>query len=361
LHHLFFLTSTFMSLTTRRTLLRATGAATIAAALPLRAQSPTTLKMHSFLAPDASVWVNMVQPWMAQIEKASGGRLRIECVPAMKLGGTPSQLYDQAVSGAADIVLTFPGYTPGRFPNTEVFELPFMMTNAEATSKAYWDFIQTSAPQEFKDVQVLALHVHGPGAFHTTNTPIQRAEDLKGLKMRSPTRQVSRLLTFMGANPVTLPLPAVAGALKDGSINGCVLPWEIVPSAHVNELTKYHTEFAAAGGSLYTSPFITAMNKSKYNSLPADLRKVIDANSGMATSAWLGKTQQQLDAAGRKSITQTESIATLDPSQVQKFRSMTRLVEVEWTEQMNKSGANGYKLLDTARGLIDRYTKEARA
>jgi TRAP-type C4-dicarboxylate transport system substrate-binding protein len=351
-----------MSATTRRTLLCAAGAATVAAALPLRAQSTTTLKLHTFFPVNSRVWTHMVRPWMAQIEKASDGQLRIECTPAMQLGGTPAQLYDQVLAGTADIVLTFPGYTPGRFPSTEVFELPFMMTNAEATSRAYWEFMQTSAPQDFKDVQVLALHVHGPGVIHTIDKPITRVEDLQGLKIRSPTRQVNRLLTFLGATAVNMPLPGIPGALTNGSINGCVVPWEIVPSVRVQELAKYHTEFAPAGGSLYTSTFVTAMNKAKYNSLPTDLRKIINTYSGADTSAWLGKTQQQMDATGRNTTLQHGNrVTTLNASEAQKFRRMTRLVEVEWTEQMNQSGANGYKLLDMARSLTARYTKDIRA
>ena len=109
----------------------------------------------------------MHKPWMEKVEKDSGGRIKFEAYPAMQLGGTPVQLYDQARDGVVDIVWTLPGNTAGRFPRVEVFELPFIMNNAEATSKAYWEYIQTQAPDEFKETQVIALHVHGPGMFHS--------------------------------------------------------------------------------------------------------------------------------------------------------------------------------------------------
>ena len=108
----------------------------------------------------------MHKPWMEKVEKDSGGRIKFEAYPAMQLGGTPVQLYDQARDGVVDVVWTLPGNTAGRFPRIEVFELPFIMNNAEATSKAYWEYIQTQAPDEFKETQVIALHVHGPGMFH---------------------------------------------------------------------------------------------------------------------------------------------------------------------------------------------------
>ena len=286
----------------RRTLLKsgAAAAALGAPGLSALAQQTVTLKFHTFMAPQSNVWINMHKAWMSKVEAESGGRIKFEAYPAMQLGGTPVQLYDQAKDGVVDIVWTLPGNTAGRFPRIEVFELPFMMSNAEATSKAYWEYVQTMAPDEFKDVQVIALHVHGPGVIHTTEKPVKTTGDMKGLKMRAPTRQVTKLMGILGATPVGMPLPGIPDALSKGTINGCVIPWEVVPSVKVQELTKYHAEFDPAGGALYTTTFVMAMNKAKYNSLPPDLKKVIDNNSGLATSGWLGKVQQAGDAAGRQ-------------------------------------------------------------
>jgi len=170
----------------RRSLLKSGAAAALApAALTGQAQSTVTLKFHTFMAPQSNVWLNMHKAWMNKVEKESGGRIKFEAYPAMQLGGTPVQLYDQAKDGVVDIIWTLPGNTAGRFPRVEVFELPFMMTNAEATSRAYWEYVQTMAADEFKDVQVLALQVHGPGVIHTAEKPVQNVGDMKGLKMRA--------------------------------------------------------------------------------------------------------------------------------------------------------------------------------
>lgn len=169
----------------RRTLLKSGAVAALAApALTGFAQSTVTLKFHTFMAPQSNVWLNMHKAWMDKVEKDSGGRIKFEAYPAMQLGGTPVQLYDQAKDGVVDISWTLPGNTAGRFPRIEVFELPFMMTNAEATSRAYWEYVQTVAPDEFKDVQVLALQVHGPGVIHTVDKPIKSVADMKGVKTR---------------------------------------------------------------------------------------------------------------------------------------------------------------------------------
>ncbi len=341
----------------RRTLLKTGAAALATAALVSNAQSTVTLKFHTFMAPSSNVWLNMHKAWMAKVEKDSGGRIKFEAYPAMQLGGTPVQLFDQARDGIVDVVWTLPGNTAGRFPRVEVFELPFIMTNAEATSRAYWEYVQTMAPDEFKDVQVIALQVHGPGVIHTADKAVKSVADMKGLKMRAPTRQVTKLLGALGATPVGMPLPNIPDALSKGTINGAVIPWEVVPSVKVQELTKFHAEFDPAGGALYTTTFVMAMNKAKYNSLPADLKKIIDNNSGIETSGWLGKTQNAGDPAGRKTASDRgNTIYTVGAAEAQEFRRASRAIEIEWVEDMNKRGFDGKKLLDGARALIDKHT-----
>jgi TRAP-type C4-dicarboxylate transport system substrate-binding protein len=161
---------------------------------------------------------------------------------------------------------------------------------------------------------------------------------------------------------VGMPLPGIPDALSKGTIQGCVIPWEVVPSVKVHELTKFHAEFEPAGGCLYTTTFVMAMNKSKYASLPPDLKKVIDANSGLETSGWLGKTQQAGDAAGRKSASDRgNTIFTVSAAEAQDFRRKSRAIEVEWVEDMNKKGYDGRKLLEGARNLIEKHTKVAPA
>jgi TRAP-type C4-dicarboxylate transport system substrate-binding protein len=142
-----------------------------------------------------------------------------------------------------------------------------------------------------------------------------------------------------------------------------VIPWEVVPSVKVHELTKFHAEFDPKGGALYTTTFVMGMNRAKYNSLPPDLKRIIDENSGLSASAFLGRTQQAGDPAGRKSASDRpgNTIFTVDMAEAQQFRRASRLVEVEWVEDMKKRGFDGNKLLDTARQLIEKHTKTAAA
>jgi TRAP-type C4-dicarboxylate transport system substrate-binding protein len=344
----------------RRTLLKSTAAVALGApALSgLAQQAVVTLKFHTFMSPMSNVWLTMHKPWMEKVEKESGGRIKFEGYPAMQLGGTPVQLYDQAKDGVVDVVWTLPGNTAGRFPRVEAFELPFIMNNAEATSKALWEYVQTVASDEFKDTHLLALHVHGPGMFHSKDKLIKTPADLKGLKVRGPTRQVTKMLQSIGATPVGMPLPQIPDALSKGTIDAVAIPWEVVPSVKVNELTKFHSEFPANSPALYTTTFVMTMNKAKYDSLAPDLKKVIDNNTGLVTSGLLGKIQQGNDPIGRKTaVDRGNTIYAITPSDTQEFIKLSSNVDDEWVADMNKKGFDGKKLLDTAKALIAKHGK----
>jgi TRAP-type C4-dicarboxylate transport system substrate-binding protein len=194
------------------------------------------------VADDIHPGTGVFEPWCAKLGKESNNRIKCQIYPAMQLGGTPPQLFDQAKDGVADVVWTVLGYSANRFPMSEVFELPFTMTNAEATSRAAWEFTQTYAQHEFKDVKVLAVHVHGPGYLFTTKKQMNTMDDFKGMKFRAPTRLTNKMLAAMGATPVGMPVPAVPEALSKGVIEGAVIPYQVVPSIKVNELVKYAAE-----------------------------------------------------------------------------------------------------------------------
>ena len=337
----------------------ATGAA-VAMALGIASGSATAqevvLKFSTFMAPQSYVWLDMHEGWMKKVEAESKGRIKFERYPAMQLGGTPGQLYDQVKDGVADVTWTLPGTTAGRFPRVEVFELPFIMTNAEATSKAYWEYVQTYAKDEFKDVHLIAVNVHGPGLFHSASKQVKSIGDLRGMKVRGPTRQITKLLASLGATPVGMPLPGIPDALSKGVIDAAVIPWEVVPSVKVNELAKYHSEFDPSLPALYTTTFVMTMNKAKYESLPPDLKKVIDDNSGLETSGWLGKVQQGNDARGRKTVKDSD-VLRFSKADYEQFKKVSSKVDEAWVKEMDGKGFKGQELLDGAHKLIEKYTK----
>ena len=253
-----------------------------------------TLRMHQFLPLQANVPQHILEVWKQRIEEQSDGRIAVQHYPSMQLGGTPPQLVDQVIDGVADVIWTVAGYTPGRFPRAEVFELPFILTDAEPASKAYWELAQeTMVDEDFSDFKLLGTWVHGPGVIHS-NEPIETVEDLNGVKLRAPTRTANMMFERLGATPVGMPVPAIPEALSKGVVDGAVIPWEVTSALRIPELVKNHTEFGPE--MLYTTSFIFAMNQNTYDSLPDDLKKVIDDNSGLEFSGFAGKTQQAYDA-----------------------------------------------------------------
>jgi len=335
------------------------GAAAIAAAAGFTATSATaqevTLKLHQFLPAQANVPKLILDVWADNVEKDSGGRIKVDRYPSMQLGGKPPELMDQAIDGVADIVWTVVGYTPGRFPSTEVFELPFMMTDARAVSRAYWEiFDKHLKDTEFKDVHILGTWVHGPGMIHTKD-PVNTPADMQGMKIRGGSRSVNSLLTKLGATPVGMPVPAVPEGLSKGVIDGTTIPWEVTAALKVPELVSNHTEFS--GKALYTLTFVLAMNKPKYESLPDDLKMVIDKNSGLEFSVFAGGTQADADGPSRQlAVDRGNNIITIDAAGTDEWRALSQPIYDEWLADMAAKGKDGQALLDEARMLIEKYS-----
>jgi TRAP-type C4-dicarboxylate transport system substrate-binding protein len=312
-----------------------------------------TLRLHQFLPAQANVPVHVLDVWADGIEEASGGRIEIQRFPAMQLGGAPPQLIDQAIDGTVDIIWTVAGYTPGRFPRAEVFELPFMMaeSNAEAASRAYWQLAEeTMMDTDFADFHVLGLWVHGPGVIHSSE-PIESVSDLNGVKLRAPTRTTNMMFSALGATPIGMPVPAIPEALSQGVIDATVIPWEVTGAIRSSELVENHTEFGDE--SLYTTSFIFAMNQAAYDGMPADLQAIIDEASGLEFSAFAGRTMQEYDAPSRElAEDRGNNIITLSPEQVDEWRAAAEPTIDTWIAEMDEAGMDGTGLVERARALI---------
>jgi TRAP-type C4-dicarboxylate transport system substrate-binding protein len=337
----------------RRAFLAGTAAGTIALAAPalVRGQDVTTLRVHQMLPAQATIPSKAIEPWTKRVEEASGGRLKFELYPAMQLGGAPPDLFDQAKDGVVDLIWTVLGYTPGRFPKSEVFELPFMVTKGEATSVAFQKFVEANSIDEFAGVKLLCVHTHGPGLFHTKD-PVTKLEDLKGMKIRGGSRIINDLLAKLGAEPVGMPVPQVPEALSTGVISGTTIPWEVTPSLKVAELVKNHTGFSGANG-LYTQTFGFTMNLDRYNGLPDDLKALIDQNAGVETARAFGAAMDAGDAAGLKIAQDAgNNIVTLDEAETQRWKDAAQATIDKWYADATAAGFDGKALHEAAQALV---------
>jgi TRAP-type C4-dicarboxylate transport system substrate-binding protein len=312
-----------------------------------------TLRLHQFLPPQANVPRLVLDVWADNVERDSGGRIRVERFGSMSLGGTPPELMDQAIDGIADVIWTVNGYTPGRFPRVEVFELPFFVADARAASSALWQMYEEHMRDDFDGVHMLATWVHGPGLFHT-NRPVRVPSDLTGMKIRGGSRGVNDLLGLVGAEAVGLPVTGVPEALSRGVIDGTTIPWEVTTALRVSELVENHTEFDGPG--LYTLTFSFAMNQAAYDALPDDLKEVIDRNSGHDFSVFAGGTQADADGPARQiAVDRNNNIITVSQDEAAQWDELVRPLYDRWVADMNGRGIDGQALIDQARALMAAY------
>ena len=268
--------------------------ASVLASVPAAIAADVTLRFGHFWPAVAGAHKGVYQPWADAVEKDSGGKIEVEMYPSATLAKPPAQ-YESVKKRIMDVTATVLGYSANRFPLTQVVELPGIVKTAKQGScivQSLYD--EGLLDSEFTDTRPLFLFTHGPGHIHTRDTAIASPSDFKGLKIRRPTTVVSTLLENLGAKPVGMPAPKSYQSMQRGVIDGVSLPWEGALAFRLNELSSQHTEVG-----LYTLSFIVTMNKSVYDGLPADLKQVIDSNSGKKWADIAGKVFDDADVKGR--------------------------------------------------------------
>jgi len=319
------------------------------------ADAEYSFKLHHMLPPMAMAHTKFLVPWAEKVEKESNGRIKIDIFPAMQMGGKPPQLFDQARKGVADITWTVAGYTPGRFPKGGVFELPFVPTNAEVTSKALQEYAETEMQDELEEVHLLALHTHAPGTLHARDGVLKTVADLADKKVRAPNKLMAQVFKDAGASAIFMPVTQMTSALSKGVLDVAVLPFEVVAPLKIHEQTRYHTEIKGDRG-LYAQFFVFSMNKDAYASLPADLKKVIDNNSGIELAGHIGSLFDQSEITGRdRAVANGNTFYTMADDEVAAWKKKTRPVVKDWIEDMDE----GQRLFDKANALISKYEQEA--
>jgi len=316
-----------------------------------------TLRLHHAASSVSCTHVNFLAPWARQVETQTGGRIRIEIFPSMQLGGQPAELFDQVCERTADLVVVMPSSTPGRFPKIETFELPFVPSaRALVSSKALQDFAAEHLADEFRAVHPICFCCADRGVLHAPR-PVPTLAELKDMRLDAPTRFAAASLQALGARPVPVPPGQLAYAVRSGVLDGCLVAWDMVPPLKLDSLLKAHTDFA--DWSLGTATFALLMNKPAYEKLPADLKKVLDDNSGqlaagMAGSMWDLQASLVAAAADRRG----EVMTTLGPDMLAPWRKATEPVIAAFVGEMKSRKVDGMKLIAGARTLLAKYAGE---
>jgi TRAP-type C4-dicarboxylate transport system substrate-binding protein len=317
------------------------------------------LKVSHFMPSVSSFQKDVLEPWCDRLTKDSGSRLKCQIFPSMQLGGTPAQLVDQVKNGVADVVWTAPSYSQGRFPIIEAVELPFTMPgDGLRGSLAIWEFYGGYAQKEFESFKVLAFHSGGGQVLNTARKPALNLVDFRGMKLRSPSRLTSKLLNAIGSAPVSMPASQVTEAVAKGVVDGALGPWDLVPAVKLDEVAKFHVEHPANDAAFAVVALGLLMNKEKYNSLPPDLKAVIDRHSGLTLVKAFGASwDRSIEAARKRARDLGNKVVELTPASYAELRAAARGVEQGWVKEVEAKGLDAAKLVPAVRAIGAKYLK----
>ncbi len=232
------------------------------------------------------------EQWCKEVEKRTNGRVKVNYYPAGTLT-PPGQTYDAVTKGIADIGLSFASYTHGRFPLTEVLDLPLGSRSAYQGMKLANAYYKKFRPKEFDDVKVMYLHTSGPH-YIFARKPINSLEDLKGLKIRS-TGTSTLVVKALGGLPVGMPMSDAYDALSRGVTDGISAPFEAMHGFKLADVVNYCAQYDR----VYVNAAYVVMNKSRWQGLPADVQRTIEAvNEEWAEKQ--GRLWDELDKEGRE-------------------------------------------------------------
>ena len=280
------------------------------------AEKTINLQMTNFLPAGMQVSLAMDQ-WAKDVEAATNGRVKVRLYHGATMASAVQQ-YDAVTKGIADVCNHVLGYTVGRFPLSEVIDLPLGIPNGVAASKMMNEYYNKFKPKEFDDVKVLWLHGQGPGYLATRTKAVQKLEDLKGLKVRTYGGN-ARFMIALGGTPVAMPMTEVYDALSRGMVDGLLSALESLESFRTGEHIKYVT---TNKWTAYTACMLIAMNKKVWNSLPPDIQKIIDRISQEQPEKF-GKAWDNAETVGKNFLAKRDV----------KYVSLTNQEEQRWIDK----------------------------
>ncbi len=312
------------------------------------------LKFHHHDPPTSDFARNGVEQWAKMIEERTNGKVKITIYPAETLGKA-KDAYEMVTNGIADIAWGFVGFFPGRFPMTEVIDLPMLgIPSAEVGSKVLWD-LYANTPYlkgEFPGVKVLALHCNAVNPIGTSKKAVRTLEDLKGLKVRTPAGPPTEFMKQAGALPVLIPAPDIFENMQKGTIDGYSIDWQGIKGFRLPEVSNYITDV-----NLFIAPFWIIMNEQKWNSLPADVQKAIEEVSGQFAAQHFGKVFDESEKQARARVKElNKEIIPLTPEEQQRWVSVAQKVWDKWVNDMEASKKPAKTVLEETQKLIKKYT-----
>jgi TRAP-type transport system periplasmic protein len=327
----------------------ALAAAVVFVAGTARAAEPIVLKLSHFVPPQHA-FHKWVLGWTKKIEQESGGRLKFEIYPNGQLVGPPNRQFDAARNGITDIAFCLHGVTPGRYPMTELANLPFTWpsdgVNLPEMAKRMTELAPKYLAAEHKGLHILFMVMANPIVIYS-RVPIRTLADFKGKKIRYASITNKELLDAIGAVPVLIPPQESQDALAKGIVDGAGFPHEAGFAYHLASVAHYAIEPPLA-----SATFALVMNPAKYNSLPPDLRAILDKEAGVKGAMSFAKDWQAFEKFARNyEITKEHlQIITLPPADVAKMKEISKPIIERSLDKLEKEGK-------PARAFFAAYTK----
>ena len=302
---------------------------------------------YSIFFPPTHIQCQTAMDWAKEIEKRTGGKVKITVFPGGSLTSAP-QCYEGVVNGVSDIGMSCFAYTRGRFPLLEGLDLPMGYPDGKTASRIATDLAKKYNPAELSDVKLLYIHAHGPGIL-ASKKPIHTLDDMKGLKVRA-TGLSSKIVEHLGGTPVAMSQPETYEALQKGVVDATMCPAETLKGWKQGEVIQSVTDSSAIG---YTTAMFVVMNKDKWNALPADVQKVFTEVS----DEWVAKHGQAWDTADEEGwafVKQlNRDIIKLSDEQNQRWKEAVRPVIDDYIKASTEKGLPGKAFVADIQSEID--------
>ena len=308
------------------------------ALIPGNASAQTIELKLSHFVPPQHTFHKWVTAWAEKLEKESNGRLKFTIYPNGQLVGPPNRQLDAARNGITDIAWVLHGVTPGRYPMTELANLPFAWKGTTddivETAKRMTELAPKYLAAEHTGLHILFMSMANPVIVYS-KTPITKLEDFKGMKIRYASAANKVMLDSLGATTLLIPPPDSQDALAKGIIAGATFPHEAGIAYDLAGVVKYALEPGMA-----SATFVAAMNPAKYNSLPADLKALIDKETGVAAAESFGKAWAAQEKFARELETSKKglTINTLSDGDIAKLKELAKKQTDDEIAKLEKDG-----------------------
>ena len=310
------------------------------------------LKFAHFLSANHIQHTESFEPFCRKVEELSGGKVHIKLYPGGALGN-PKQLPDHVKIGITDMAFIIPPYNTGRFPRISAMDLPFLCQSSTHATQMIYDLYDPYFKEDFKDYKVLWLYASPSGHFMSVDKPIPTMASLAGLKMRTPTAYMSKVLDAVEANPIGLPISELAISLQKKIIDGMV-----TTSAAIDDFQLFNLVGHITLSHIYVTPMAVVMNKATYDRLPADVKKAIDQASGMQWglhAAGVYDKQDEDTVAEIKKRGKIE-IIQMSPVEIDRIKAVAKPLEEEWIAEAEKKGLPGKAIIDAVHAASKKYS-----